>query len=48
MIQLNNIEKYYANKGIKSYILQHVSTTVKKGEFMSLVGPRVNILSSPF
>ena len=39
MIQLQNIEKYYANKGLKSYILRHVSTTIKQGEFVSIMGP---------
>jgi len=39
MITLENIEKYYANKGIKSYILRHVSTTIKQGEFVSIMGP---------
>jgi putative ABC transport system ATP-binding protein len=39
MIQLQNIEKYYANKGLKSYILRHVSTTIKQGEFVSVMGP---------
>jgi len=39
MIQLNNIEKYYANKGVKSYILRHVTTTINKGEFVSIMGP---------
>lgn len=39
MIELKNIEKYYANKGIKSYILRHVTTTIKQGEFVSIMGP---------
>lgn len=39
MITLKNIEKYYANKGVKSYILRHVSTAIKKGEFVSIMGP---------
>lgn len=39
MITLQNIEKYYANKGLKSYILRHVSTTIKQGEFVSVMGP---------
>ncbi|MBB6498150.1 ABC transporter ATP-binding protein [Pedobacter cryoconitis] len=39
MIQLQNIEKYYANKGVKSYILRHVSTTIQQGEFVSIMGP---------
>ncbi|KIO78745.1 phosphonate ABC transporter ATP-binding protein [Pedobacter lusitanus] len=39
MIQLQNIEKYYANKGLKSYVLRHVTTTIKQGEFVSIMGP---------
>lgn len=39
MIKLENIEKYYANKGVKSYILRHVSTTINQGEFVSIMGP---------
>lgn len=39
MIKLENIEKYYANKGLKSYILRHVSTTIQQGEFVSIMGP---------
>ena len=39
MIELKNIEKYYANKGTKSYILRHVNTTVQAGEFVSIMGP---------
>jgi putative ABC transport system ATP-binding protein len=39
MIELNNIEKYYANKGVKSYVLRHVSANIEKGEFLSIMGP---------
>lgn len=39
MIELKNIEKYYSSKGVKSYILRHVSTTIKQGEFVSVMGP---------
>jgi putative ABC transport system ATP-binding protein len=39
MIELKNIEKYYANKGVKSYILRHVTTNIKQGEFVSVMGP---------
>jgi len=39
MIELKDIEKYYASKGVKSYILRHVSTTIKQGEFVSIMGP---------
>lgn len=39
MIELKNIEKYYASKGVKSYILRHVTTSIKAGEFVSVMGP---------
>lgn len=39
MIELKNIEKYYAIKGVKSYILRHVTTSIKAGEFVSVMGP---------
>ncbi|MDQ1142260.1 ABC transporter ATP-binding protein [Pedobacter agri] len=39
MIELKNIEKYYSNKGVKNYVLRHVSTIIKKGEFVSIMGP---------
>lgn len=39
MIELNNIEKYYANKGLKSYILRHVSASIQQAEFLSIMGP---------
>ncbi|MBG6236066.1 ABC-type lipoprotein export system ATPase subunit [Pedobacter sp. CAN_A7] len=39
MIALKNIEKYYDTKGVKSYILRHITTTIKQGEFVSIMGP---------
>ncbi|MEJ7558236.1 MAG: ABC transporter ATP-binding protein [Pedobacter sp.] len=39
MIDLQNIEKYYSSKGVKSYILRHVSTSIQEGEFVSIMGP---------
>jgi putative ABC transport system ATP-binding protein len=39
MIALSNIEKYYANKGVKSYVLRHVTTSIQQGEFVSIMGP---------
>ncbi len=39
MIQLTNIEKYYASKGVKSYVLRLVTTTINQGEFVSVMGP---------
>jgi len=39
MITLKNIEKYYTNKGVKNFVLRHVSTTINPGEFVSIMGP---------
>ena len=39
MIELKNIEKYYASKGNKSYVLRNVSATISQGEFVSIMGP---------
>lgn len=39
MIELKSIEKFYANKGVKNYVLRHVTTTIEKGEFVSIMGP---------
>lgn len=39
MIELKNIEKYYAAKGVKHYVLRHVTTSIKQGEFVSIMGP---------
>ncbi|WP_276090629.1 ABC transporter ATP-binding protein [Pedobacter sp. JY14-1] len=39
MIELKDIERYYSNKGVKSYVLRHVTTTIGQGEFVSVMGP---------
>lgn len=39
MIELKNIEKYYSSKGVKHYVLRHVITSIKQGEFVSIMGP---------
>jgi putative ABC transport system ATP-binding protein len=39
MIDLQNIEKYYSNKGVKNYILRHVTASIHAGEFVSIMGP---------
>ncbi|WP_129714942.1 ABC transporter ATP-binding protein [Pedobacter sp. SYP-B3415] len=39
MIELTNIEKYHANKGVKHYVLRHVTAKINAGEFVSVMGP---------
>ena len=39
MIKLSSIEKYYANKAIKTYVLRNINLEVKEGEFISVMGP---------
>lgn len=39
MINLKNIEKYYQNKAVKSYVLRYINMEVKEGEFISVMGP---------
>jgi len=39
MIKLKNIEKYYSNKFIKTYVLRNINLDVKEGEFLSIMGP---------
>jgi len=39
MIKLINIEKYYTNKFIKTYVLRNINLEVDEGEFISIMGP---------
>ncbi len=39
MIKLNDIEKYYNNKFIKTYVLRNVNLEISEGEFVSVMGP---------
>lgn len=39
MINLINIEKYFENKAVKSYVLRYINMEVKEGEFISIMGP---------
>jgi len=39
MIKLKNIEKYYTNKFIKTYVLRDINFDVEEGEFISIMGP---------
>ncbi len=39
MILLKNIEKYFENKAVKTYVLRYINMEVKEGEFISIMGP---------
>ncbi|MDP3150640.1 MAG: ABC transporter ATP-binding protein [Ignavibacteria bacterium] len=39
MIKLVNIEKYYTNKLIQTYVLRYINLEIPEGEFLSVMGP---------
>jgi putative ABC transport system ATP-binding protein len=39
MVSLQNIEKYYSNKSINTYVLRRINLHVDEGEFVSVMGP---------
>lgn len=39
MIKLQNIEKYYTNKFVKTYVLRQINLEIEQGEFISIMGP---------
>jgi ABC-type lipoprotein export system ATPase subunit len=39
MITLNNIEKFYENRVVKTYVLRRINLNVDEGEFVSVMGP---------
>jgi len=39
MIKLQNIEKYYTNKFIKTFVLRNIDLEIQEGEFLSVMGP---------
>jgi ABC-type lipoprotein export system ATPase subunit len=39
MIKLNDIEKYYTNKFIKTYVLRQINLEIEEGEFITIMGP---------
>lgn len=39
ILQVNDIQKYYGNKGSLTKALDHISFTVEKGEFLGIMGP---------
>ncbi len=39
MIEFKNIEKYYQNKFVKTYVLRNINLKIEEGEFVSIMGP---------
>jgi ABC-type lipoprotein export system ATPase subunit len=39
MIKVKNLEKYYSNGSLKTYVLRDVSFEINEGEFISIMGP---------
>lgn len=39
MIKLVDIEKYYKNKFLKTYVLRDINLEIEQGEFVSVMGP---------
>jgi putative ABC transport system ATP-binding protein len=39
MIELKNIEKYYTNKFIKTWVLRNINLEIEEGEFVTIMGP---------
>ena len=39
MIKLVEVEKYYANKFIKTWVLRNINLTIQEGDFVSIMGP---------
>ena len=39
MIKLVDIEKYYKNKFVKTYVLRNIKLEIEQGEFVSIMGP---------
>ena len=39
MIKLNDVEKYYTNKFIKTYVLRQINLEIEEGEFITIMGP---------
>ena len=39
MIELKNIEKYYENGIVKTFVLRRIDLQIREGEFVSIMGP---------
>lgn len=39
MIRLKDIEKYYSNKFVKTWVLRQINLEIKQGDFITIMGP---------
>jgi putative ABC transport system ATP-binding protein len=39
MIKLTNIEKYYTNKFVKTWVLRRINLEINEGDFVTIMGP---------
>jgi len=39
MIKLVDVEKYYSNKFVKTYVLRNINLEINEGEFLTIMGP---------
>ena len=39
ILRVDDIQKYYGNKGSLTKAVDHISFTVEKGEFLGIMGP---------
>lgn len=39
MVKLKNLEKYYTNKFIKTFVLRNINLEIREGEFLSVMAP---------
>lgn len=39
MIRMQNIEKFYSNKFVKTWVLRQITLEIKEGDFLTIMGP---------
>jgi putative ABC transport system ATP-binding protein len=39
MIRMKDIEKYYSNKFLKTWVLRQINLEIKNGDFITIMGP---------
>jgi len=39
MIRMTDIEKYYSNKFVKTWVLRQIALEIREGEFLTIMGP---------